>query len=307
MAVRLLHCALLTAVFLTEMSLPSHAADTNADKALHDFLDAEWNYSMEQAPTWASSLGDHRFDDRWEDQSLAAIEARHVHDQQALVRLRSIDRAALSPADQINDDLYARNLQTAIDGYRFRFFLCPLSQQGGVQTADDTITGLRFDTPGDYNHWLARLEKLPTLIDQTTALMREGIKEHILLPKIVMQRIPAQIAKQLVDKPEDSPFYKPFKSIPEKVPGQTAEDLKNHALQIIGSAVIPAYRQFQEFFEKEYLPACYDGVGIWQMPGRRRGLRVLRPPAHHHEPDARADPPDRPGRGGAHPRRDGRH
>jgi uncharacterized protein (DUF885 family) len=245
---------------------PGHATAPAADKMLADFLAAEWDYTMQENPTWASSLGDHRFDNRWEDESLAAIQARHVHAQKALETLRAIDRAALSPADQLNDDLYQRNLAMDIEGFRFRFFLCPLSQQGGVQTADDVITSLPFNTVKDYQNWLERLDKLPDLIAQTTALMREGMKEKILLPKIVMGRIPPQIAKQIVDKPEDSPFYRPFKTYPAAFTPEQQKTLTDHAIVSIQQFLVPAYRQFQDFFEKEYLPACYDGVGIWQMP-----------------------------------------
>ena len=255
---------LLAVSLLFAMTPRAPAAD--APKALADFLATEWNYTMEQAPTWASSLGDHRFDDRWADQSLAAIEAHHAHDEGALVKLLTIDRAALSPADQINYDLYRRNLQTDIDGYRFRFFLCPLSQQGGVQDADGILNSIRISTPEDYENWLSRLRKLPTLIEQTTALMREGIKEHILWPKVVMARIPAQIAKQIVDKPEDSPFFKPFKSLPSSLSEQDGAKLVATAAALIQDEVIPAYKSFQKFFTDEYLPACYDQVGAWQMP-----------------------------------------
>ena len=245
--------------------MPSRAPAADAPKALADFLAAEWEYTMEHNPTWASSLGDDRFNDRWGDESLAAIEAGHAHDLDALARLHAIDRAALTPADQLNYDLYQRNLQTDIDGYRFRFFLCPVSQQGGVQDADDILTNLRFSKPKDYTDWIARLEKLPTLIAQDTALMRQGIKEHILQPKVVMARIPAQIAKQLVDKPEDSPFYRPFKA-PAGLSPEDAKTFEERARHAIADGVIPAYRQFSDFFTKEYLPACYDQVGIWQMP-----------------------------------------
>ena len=251
---------------LAVLSLMStHAPAADAPKALADFLAAEWNYTMEHNPTWASSLGDDRFNDRWGDESLAAIEAGHAHDLATLERLHAIDRTALTPADQLNYDLYQRNLQTDIDGYGFRFFLCPVSQQGGVQDADDILTNLRFSKAKDYTDWIARLEKLPTLIEQDTALMRQGIKEHILQPKVVMARIPAQIAKQLVDKPEDSPFYRPFKA-PAGLSPEDARTLDEHARQVIADGVIPAYRQFKDFFEKEYLPACYDQVGVWQMP-----------------------------------------
>ena len=52
-----------------------------------------------------------------------------------------------------------------------------------MQDADDTITSLRFTTRKDYEDWMARLEKLPAYVEQTTALLREGIKEKIVLPK----------------------------------------------------------------------------------------------------------------------------
>ncbi len=245
------------------MPTPAPAAD-DAAKSLTDFLAAEWEYGLEHNPTWASSLGDYRFNDRWGDRSLAAIEADHAHDLDALNRLRAIDRAALSAPDQLNYDLYGRDLETGIDGYRFHWFLTP-SQQGGVQTADDLLTALRFTKRKDYEDWCARLEKLPALIAQETALMRQGMAEHVLQPKVVMARIPAQIAKQVVDKPEDSPFLKPFKS-PAGLSPEEAQVLGERARRAVADGIIPAYRQFKDFFEQEYLPACYDSVGVWQMP-----------------------------------------
>jgi uncharacterized protein (DUF885 family) len=107
---------------------------------------------------------------------------------------------------------------------------------------------------------------LPLLVEQTTALMRTGIQEKILLPKVVMGRIPAQIAKQVVAQPEESPFYKPFKTFPASIPPAEQKALAASARKLVADGIIPAYRQFQEFFAKEYLPACYDGVGMWQMP-----------------------------------------
>ena len=172
----------------------------------------------------------------------------------------------MTPADQINFDLYARNLQTSIDEHAFRFYLCPLSQQGGVQTADDVLTSLSFTTAKDYENWCARLEKLPALVEGNTALMREGIRTKILLPKIVMGRVSAQIAKQVVNKPEDSPFYKPFRSFPASIPADEQTALTARASRAIADGVIPAYRAFQKFYADEYLPACFDQVGIWQIP-----------------------------------------
>ena len=244
---------------------PLRAAPDQA-KALTDFLAAEWEYTMQQSPVWASNLGDRRFNDRWDDQSRAAIAARHEHDGAALKRLATIPRDQLRAADQLNYDLYELDLKNRIEGYRFRFYLMPVNQREGPQTADDTAASLRFETVKDYEDWVARLQKFPDVLAQSTDLMREGAGAHIVQPKIVMQRLPAQLAKQIVAKPEDSGFFRPFKKFPATVAAADQQRLTDAARKAITEGVVPAFVKFKQFFEQEYLPACYDGVGIWQHP-----------------------------------------
>ena len=63
------------------------AENKETGKALNEFFEAEWNYEMEQSPARASSMGDRRWNDRWGDQSLAAIRKREEHTKDALARL----------------------------------------------------------------------------------------------------------------------------------------------------------------------------------------------------------------------------
>ena len=48
------------------------ADESPASKQLHSLFDAEWEWTMRENPTWASSLGDLRYNDRWPDVSLEA-------------------------------------------------------------------------------------------------------------------------------------------------------------------------------------------------------------------------------------------
>src|SRR5207253_4550211 len=41
-----------------------------------------------------------------------------------------------------------------------------------------------------------------------------------------------------------------------------SSDLEN----VIATSVVSAFRQLKEFFVKQYLPAGWDQVGIWQLP-----------------------------------------
>ncbi|MGH9942895.1 MAG: DUF885 domain-containing protein [Pyrinomonadaceae bacterium] len=259
---------ILTTMLLTDNAAQGNdsAARNEAAKVLHALFEEEWEYQMRENPTWASALGDRRYNDRWEDTSPAAVERRQQHSRETLARLLKIDRAGLSPVDRLNYDLFRREYETDIEGYQFRWHLVPLNQRGGIQTADELADQLRFTTVKDYEDWIARLRGLPAYVDQTIALMREGARVKMLLPKVIMQRVPAQIDKQIVPRPEDSPFYKPFTKFPDQIPAQERERLSAAAREAVGAHVVPAYRKLKQFFVAEYLPASFEEVGAWQMP-----------------------------------------
>ena len=242
------------------------AQKQTTSKALADVLASEWDYDMQQSPEWASSVGDRRWNDRWSDESFEAIARRHEHNQDLLTRMAKIDRNSLSAADQLNYDLFKKGAEEAAEGYKFHDFLLTLNQRGGIQTSDDLADSLRFETLKDYQDWIARLHSFPTLLAQNIALMRQGIKERIVHPKVIMQRIPAQIDKQIVSDPTQSGFYKPFLHFSKEIPAADQQRLQREARQAIEQQIVPAFKKFKEFFVSEYLPACFDQVGVWQMP-----------------------------------------
>jgi uncharacterized protein (DUF885 family) len=244
----------------------SALAQTPASTALKDMIQTEWDYDMQQRPEQASDLGDRRWNDRWSDESLQAISRRNAHNQEVLARLLKIDRAALSTPDQLNYDLFKKHYEERVEGYRFHWFLLPLNQRDGIQTIDDLADALRFENVKDYQDWISRLRAFPVLMDQTIALMRQGIQERMVHPKIIMQRLPAQIDRQIVADAAKSGFYKPFEHFSKEIPAADQQRLRAEAQQAIQQQVVPAFRKFKQFFVSEYLPACYDQVGAWQLP-----------------------------------------
>jgi uncharacterized protein (DUF885 family) len=251
------------ALLLTRFAL---AENKDAGKALNEFFESEWNYNMEQTPAQASSMGDRRWNDRWGDQSLEAIRKREEHAIAALEGLKKFDRTQLSAADQLNYDLFRKDLEQDIEGAKFRSYLMPINQRGGIQTLDELGDRLRFETVKDFDDWIARLRAFPTLMDQTIALMKEGVRAHVMWPKIVLNRVTGQIDKQLVGKPEESPFFKPFKKFPDAIGAADREQLTKTAQEAISSGVLPSFQKLKKYFADEYLPAAFDEVGVWKMP-----------------------------------------
>jgi uncharacterized protein (DUF885 family) len=182
-----------------------------------------------------------------------------------LAELGKINREELSHADRLNYDLFRKDYLDEVEEHQYRWYLIPVNQLGGVQTADELADALRFDRLKDYDDWLARLRALPEYIEQTTALMREGIRQQILLPKIVLERIPNQIDHQIVSDPKESPFYKPLRHFAGSIAAADMSRLASAAEHAIKSDVVPAFRRLKEFFVNDYLPGSLDRVGIWQL------------------------------------------
>ena len=167
---------------------PAALSDNAATRALHAFFDAEWERAMRESPMSASSLGDRRYNDRWMDDSLAAVEQRRADDRAALAKLLEIDMGALSAEDQLNHDLFRRQIETSVALQKYRTFLIPLNQRGGIQTQDESWERLRFSTVKDFDDWVKRLETLGVHVDQEIALMKLGLEEGRVGPYITMHR-----------------------------------------------------------------------------------------------------------------------
>jgi uncharacterized protein (DUF885 family) len=248
---------------------PVRAQQADEGKRLHAFFAEEWERGLREGPEGASLQGDRRYNDRWSDLSLPAIEASARADRDALARIKGFDRAKLTPADQLNYDTYLWLQQNRVARQRFREYLQPISHQGGIQSADGLAEGLPFATTRDYRDWLARMRALPVAIDQVIVLMKEGVKAGKVPPKVLMQRVPAQIAAQVVDDPAKSPFYRPFLKFPAGVPEADRTALQAEARETIAQRIVPAYRTLQAYFNEQYLPKTRAGIAVSDLPDGR--------------------------------------
>jgi uncharacterized protein (DUF885 family) len=255
-------------LLLLILLVPTFASAENSEtaKKLYAIFEREWEWAMKTSPTWASHLGDYRYNTKWSDQSLDAHRKRHHHYQHVLDELAQIDPQTLSQTDRINLRLFRRDYQQNVDGFKFGWYLVPLTARGGIQDQSSTADALPFEKVRDYEDWIARMEGIPELVDQTMILMEEGIARKIMPAKIVMERVPDQIARQVVDDPEKSLFYKPFREFPADISDAEKQRIRDEAKQVIASEIIPAYRKFQTFFNEQYLPASFDKPGAWQIP-----------------------------------------
>lgn len=251
-------------------SMPPHwsASERSATAHFRAFLDGEWEWAMREFPDWATSVGDLRYNDRWTDNSEAAVLARQLHERDVLARLEAMDRAALPPEERLNYDLYLRNAKDSVEGQRFPGEMMPISQMGGVhQDIADTAQWVPRARVKDLEDFIARLNSVPFVVDNAIEWMRKGLAAGITPPRAVLGNVGDAIRSQAVDSAEDSPIFQAvFTDFAESIPASEHARLRAAGAAAIDGKVLPAYRKLLDFWTSEYYPNTRETIGLSALP-----------------------------------------
>jgi uncharacterized protein (DUF885 family) len=249
-------------------ALIADAGKSPDDQRLHRLFRLHFDYVMREFPEYATYVGVPGQNGRWTDRSAAAIARRKAELELPARALASIDRAKLPAADQLNYDLFRRRIEEHLEGRRFPWELMPISQLGGIQrsVAQMLSEQMPAGTEADYEAILSRLRAVPVLVDQTIALMKEGLRRGVTPPKVTLREVPGQAAAMLVDDPAKSPFLGAFRAMPAAIPEGRRDALKAEAARALSAQVLPAFRRLREFLASEYVPHCRDSLAATALP-----------------------------------------
>src|SRR3954453_12572833 len=106
-------------------------SETAAGAQLQQLLDDEWEFRLREDPLFATRTGDHRFDNLLPAVTEADYQRRLAQMQTFRDRLAHIDRTALTAADRLNYDVFARVLDEDIGEKTHRAYTMPIGNLGG--------------------------------------------------------------------------------------------------------------------------------------------------------------------------------
>jgi len=231
----------------------------------------EWEYSLRTRPELATQVGDDRYNDRLSDFSDKAIADDLEHTRQSLARFEAIDVTGFPEEEKLNHALMLRILREALDSAQFKNWEMPATQFGGVHLE---YALLAFDSPfrnmKDYEDYLSRLHQIPRVLEQAMGHMRDGLRDHRMPPKYLLEKVSGQ-AQQIADDPLDkSPFTEPLRKFPDSISEpisqkdrkQLREEIENAVKNLVG----PAYAKFAKFVRDDYAPHGRLDPGVWALP-----------------------------------------
>ena len=106
--------------------------------------------------------------------SLEAIDRRQKKNYARLQSLTKINREKLDKADQLNYDLFQREIKTRIEEYQFKPWMFANRTFDGPQLLAEVAEFAPFTTVKDYDNWIARLNTTGIYVDQWILLLTQG-------------------------------------------------------------------------------------------------------------------------------------
>ena len=219
-------------------------------------------------PRTGHTIGDYRYNDRWNDLSLEHVQQQKREAQDWLARFEAIDTAGFPEQERLNRVLMVRNLQDRIRGIDLKTYEMPVDQFNGVHLdLAQVVTLAPFDSTKHYEDYLARLHQVPHLFDQLIEVLRQGEKDKLMPPRYLLEKTVGQCESIAAPAGEANVFGEPVAHFPDAVPAAERRRLHDAIIATVDNEVRPAYRKLANFIATEYAPKGRTEPGVWALPG----------------------------------------
>jgi uncharacterized protein (DUF885 family) len=203
-----------------------------------------------------------RHHDKLPDNSFDALKTWQAKEDGWLAQAKQIDPATITAEPlRATYAIVREALEGSIAARVCRNELWTVSQfVNGWQVQDGYLVTIQpVGTDEARKEALARWSRLPRYIDTEIANLREGLKAGYSAPKgnvlIVIDQMNSLIATPTAESPFDSP------SVRDKTP----EFQKQFDL-LMREQIVPAFKRYRDFLEKEYLPAAREAIAVSANP-----------------------------------------
>ena len=246
------------------------AARVSADSAKHlaKLCDAYWQGYLKTHPTYATSIGDRRFDDRLEDIRPAAIAREQRRLEDVLARARAIDEKALSPAERVTRAALIEEVSGQIAQLSCHFedwVVDPLGgpQVGFMNLADYTTIA----TPRDAARYVARVGAMGRTLDAHIANLRAGLARGRTASRDAVQKVVDELDALLDQGPGDWAVMRPAAESREGWSPKQSDAFGADLSRAVTGSLAPALVRLRAMLAGEVLPAA--------RPPEQAGLAAL--------------------------------
>jgi len=236
---------------------------------LAQLLREHWDWTLERSPVWATTLGDHRFDDQIEDNSAEAIASVRARTRELLARARKLPADSLGQGDRITLELFIGDLESSVATEVCDSYLWNVSV-GANPIADFNVLPEMHTvkTAADGRNLIARYRKIARSVDNTIGHLRNGAKKGLFASAESVRRTIALVDGQLAAPTEKWPLYEPATAAHPDWSAADRAELERAVRQVVEEEVRPAFTRFRATLADEILPRARgpEKVGVGHLP-----------------------------------------
>jgi uncharacterized protein (DUF885 family) len=257
-------------------SSPSPLADAAVagvtDPVLRQVIADDWEATMRWSPTWATTLGDHRFDNQLGAMDAASIERAQAEHDAILARTVAIDGGRLGDADRLTLAVFREQLESnhAVDLCKFHEWSVDSAGGGLLGGLSYVVESHTVTTPHDAMNVVARMTQGARQVDDTIANLKIGLASGRVATAEKLRRAIEQLDGELARPVETWPMSTPAWAKPMSPdPWPAGErERQHHALRdVIATQIRPALVRLRGFLHDTVLPgARTDREGLVSLP-----------------------------------------
>ncbi len=234
-------------------------------------FEEQWQASLRNNPERATAIGDYRYNSQLADYSLARIQQQNADNKTWLARLTAIDTTGFPEQDLLSHQLLDRSLKVALQNYDLKSYEMSVNQQNGIHSElSDLPNAVPLDSVQHYDDYIARLHQIPRVLTQVTDVLRLGIKDGLVPPRFILEKV----ATQATDVANKKPFLLPIKKIPASFSDADRQRITAAIQQAVDTEVVPAYQAFATFVATDYAPHGRTAIGVSSLPDGKHRYEV---------------------------------
>ncbi len=244
----------------TPSPLAAEAVAGVTDPALRAVVADHWEAMMRWMPTYATTVGDHRYDDQLARKDAASIDRANAERAALLARLVALDAAKLDDVDRVTLALLRGELEGnhAVELCKFHEWNVDVGMTGGaLGELAFVVESHTVKTPRDAANLVARIGQGGLLVDDTIANLARGLAGGRVASAEKVRRVIDQLDRELA-KPIDTWSMNAPKWATAPSPDPWPDGARAHQLAALRDRVAhqvqPALVRLRAFLHDRVLP-----------------------------------------------------